>query len=40
MTALRGSDTDSAYVRFTGKEAEVQDGPITTIKKGIEGRLR
>lgn len=40
MTAIQGSDTDGAYVRFTGNEAEMIDGPIQTVTDGIRKRLR
>lgn len=40
MTAFRGSDYDGSMYRFTGNEAELQDGPVETIKKGVRKRLR
>ncbi len=39
MAAIIGGGSDGHYYDWSGKEAEQQDGPVATVKRGVR-RLR
>lgn len=39
MAAYEGGGSDGSWVRFSGKEAEAQPGPVETVKRAVGERL-